>query len=33
MTELWLYIPLNAKQVISDMFPKTISWFGMENWT
>jgi len=27
---MWFYVPLNTKYVISDMFPKPISWLGME---
>jgi len=32
VTGYWLrfYVPLNTKQVISEMFPKPISWLGME---
>jgi len=28
--DMWFYVPLNTKYVISDMFPKPISWLGME---
>jgi len=30
LTELRFYIPLDTKQVISEMFPKPTSWLGME---
>jgi len=30
LTELWFYVPLDTKQVISETFPKPISWLGME---
>ena len=30
LTEYWFYIPLDTKQVISETFPKPISWLGME---
>jgi len=33
LTELWFYVPLDRKLVISKMFPKPISslgWLGME---
>jgi len=31
LTELRFYVPLDTKQVISETFPKSISWLGMEN--
>jgi len=30
LTELWFYVQLDTKQVISETFPKPISWLGME---
>jgi len=30
MTQLWFYVPLDTQQVISETFPKPISWLGME---
>jgi len=30
LTELWFYVPFDTTQVILEMFPKPISWFGME---
>jgi len=30
LIELWFYVPLNTKQVISETFPKPISLLGME---
>jgi len=30
LTELRCYVPLNTQQVISEMFPKPISWLGIE---
>jgi len=30
LTELRFYVPLDTKQVISETFPKAISWLGME---
>ena len=33
LTELRFKVPLNTKQVISETFPKPISWLGMENYT
>jgi len=29
LIELWFYVQLNTKQVISETFPKPISWLGM----
>jgi len=30
LSELWFYVPLDTKKVISETFPKPISWLGME---
>jgi len=30
LTELWFYVPLDTKQVISETFPKPIFWLDME---
>jgi len=30
LIELWFYVPLDTKHVISEMFPKPTSWISME---
>jgi len=30
LIELWFYVPLDTKWIIPEMFPKPISWLGVE---